>query len=146
MSYSLGQEKFCTLPPSYYQGAHGIIVIYDMTDDESFTDVKQYWMKEIFGMFGEDADRCMPIMLIGTKADLIDDHNKEIVQKKDMIELKKKYNRILGPYTCSAKTGENVDKAFLKLAEDLVIRDTIGFQSQKYKDQTVSSSCITCSQ
>ena len=126
---NLGQERFRTISPSYYSGAHAIIVVYNIVDRESFTEIKQYWFKEIFGYFGEDASEHMPILLVGNKADEVsnyDDDEQVIVKKRDALELKGECGGVLGPYECSAKSGSNVERIFLKVTEELVKRDTIG--------------------
>lgn len=41
-----GQERFKTITASYYKGAHGIILVYDITDRQSFKDI-QNWLAEV---------------------------------------------------------------------------------------------------
>lgn len=62
-----GQERFKTITSSYYKGAHGIIVTYDITDRESFTAV-QTWMGEVEKHASDNISR----ILVGNKCDLED--------------------------------------------------------------------------
>lgn len=41
-----GQERFKTITASYYKGAHGIILVYDITDRQSFNDIEN-WLGEV---------------------------------------------------------------------------------------------------
>ncbi len=62
-----GQERFRTLTSAYYRGAHGIILVYDVTSRESFDNIKD-WLKEIdIYSTNEEAVK----MLIGNKTDLV---------------------------------------------------------------------------
>ncbi|EAY94265.1 hypothetical protein OsI_16035 [Oryza sativa Indica Group] len=60
-----GQERFRTITSSYYRGAHGITIVYDITDMESFNNVKE-WMSEI----DKYANDIVCKLLVGNKCDL----------------------------------------------------------------------------
>lgn len=60
-----GQEKFHALGPIYYRGSNGAILVYDITDQNSFQMVKN-WVKELRKMLG--AEICL--VIAGNKTDL----------------------------------------------------------------------------
>ncbi|KAI8866334.1 GTP-binding protein ypt1 [Ramicandelaber brevisporus] len=109
-----GQERFRTITSSYYRGAHGIIVVYDVTDPESFTNVRQ-WLQEIDRYASEGVNR----LLVGNKCDLVD--NKQVETK-----LAQEFADSLGiPFLeTSAKDAVNVEQAFLVMAKQ--IKDRMG--------------------
>ena len=60
-----GQERFKTITSSYYKGAHGIILVYDMTDKQTFKDIEN-WLEEV----EKHADDNVVKLLVGNKSDL----------------------------------------------------------------------------
>jgi Ras-related protein Rab-1A len=62
-----GQEWFKTITSSYYKGAHGIIVVYDTTDKESYKSIDN-WMNEVEKHANDNVSR----ILVGNKNDLTD--------------------------------------------------------------------------
>lgn len=104
-----GQERFRTITSSYYRGAHGIIVVYDVTDIESFNNVKQ-WMNEIDRYAVENVCK----LLVGNKCDLTSKRQVEYDTAKDYAD--KLEIQFL---ETSAKVATNVEKAFLIMAAEI---------------------------
>ncbi|CAL5421387.1 unnamed protein product [Camellia sinensis] len=97
-----GQERLRTITSSYYCGAHGIIVVYDVTDQESFNNVKQ-WLSEIDRYASGNANK----LLVGNKCDLT-------APKVVSYETGKAFADEIGiPFLeTSAKNATNVEQAF----------------------------------
>jgi len=104
-----GQERFRTITSSYYRGAHGIIVVYDVTDQESFNNVKQ-WLNEIERYACEKVNK----LLVGNKCDLVS-------KKAVSYEVAKAFaDKLDIPFLeTSAKAATNVEKAFLTMADEI---------------------------
>ncbi|KAF0694871.1 Aste57867_14271 [Aphanomyces stellatus] len=104
-----GQERFRTITSSYYRGAHGIIVVYDVTDQESFNNVKQ-WLHEIDRYACENVNK----LLVGNKSDLT---AKRVVST----DAAKEFAESLGIefLETSAKNAANVEKAFMMMAAQI---------------------------
>lgn len=104
-----GQERFRTITSSYYRGAHGIIVVYDVTDQESFNNVKQ-WLSEIDRYANENVNK----LLVGNKSDLT---AKKVV---DYATAKAFADEIGIPFLeTSAKSATNVEQAFMTMATEI---------------------------
>eukprot|EP00746_Dinoflagellata_sp_MGD_P157614 gnl/MRDRNA2_/MRDRNA2_86261_c0_seq1.p1 gnl/MRDRNA2_/MRDRNA2_86261_c0~~gnl/MRDRNA2_/MRDRNA2_86261_c0_seq1.p1 ORF type:complete len:550 (+),score=95.32 gnl/MRDRNA2_/MRDRNA2_86261_c0_seq1:100-1749(+) len=109
-----GQERFRTITSSYYRGAHGIFVVYDITDMESFNNVKR-WVDEINRYAGVTCS----VMLVGAKNDLA---SKRVVERSQGQELASNLYGGVPFAETSSKTGNNVDTAFLMLAKSITQR------------------------
>uniref|UniRef100_A0A3B4BA68 ZRAB1B, member RAS oncogene family a n=1 Tax=Periophthalmus magnuspinnatus TaxID=409849 RepID=A0A3B4BA68_9GOBI len=103
-----GQERFRTITSSYYRGAHGIIVVYDVTDQESFNNVKQ-WLQEIDRYASENVNK----LLVGNKCDLT---TKKVV---DYTTAKFADNLGIPFLETSAKSATNVEQAFMTMAAEI---------------------------
>jgi len=106
-----GQERFRTVTASFYRGAHGILLVYDITDKESFGTRVEEWLKEIKNYTPDNT----PIVLIGNKCDM---DSKRSVDQTIAKAFADKHN--LRFMETSAKDGTNVNEAFMLLAEKVV--------------------------
>ncbi|XP_038993047.1 ras-related protein RABC2a-like isoform X3 [Hibiscus syriacus] len=103
-----GQERFRTLTSSYYRGAQGIILVYDVTRRETFTNLSDVWAKEL--ELHSTNQECVK-MLVGNK---VDRDSERAVSREEGTALAKELGCMF--LECSAKTRENVEQCFKELA------------------------------
>lgn len=111
-----GQERFKTITSSYYRGAHGIIIVYDVTDRESFNNVRT-WMQEIEKYAMENVNK----LLVGNKCDLT---SKKVVTYDEGKELADSYG--IRFVETSAKSSHHVEMAFHVMAGEIKSKVAVG--------------------
>uniref|UniRef100_A0A8D0KN83 small monomeric GTPase n=1 Tax=Salvator merianae TaxID=96440 RepID=A0A8D0KN83_SALMN len=102
-----GQERFRTLTPSYYRGAQGVILVYDVTRRETFVGLDS-WLQELEMYTKKDVVK----MLVGNK---IDEPDRE-VDRREGLQFARKHSMLF--VEASAKMKEGVENAF----EEVVMR------------------------
>ena len=105
-----GQERFRTIISSYYKGAHGILLVYDITLKESFESLND-WLNEI----KKNTSKNIVKVLIGNKIDLNDKRVISFDEAKEFAD-----NNSMKYIETSAKTATNVDQAFGLIGVELM--------------------------
>jgi small GTP-binding protein len=105
---SAGQERFRNITSSYYRGCAGIIIVYDVTRQDSFEKVTD-WIQEVRRFVS------VPLMIVGNKCDLVDkrqvatEAGKELAERQGLIFME-----------TSAKANTNIEAAFHELSVRLI--------------------------
>jgi len=105
-----GQERFRSVTRSYYRGAAGCILVYDITSRESYNHLST-WLSDARAL----ATSQLAIVLVGNKIDLQEDREvtfleaSRFAQENDLLFLE-----------TSAKSGENVEEVFIKCAKTIL--------------------------
>ncbi|XP_061167333.1 ras-related protein Rab-26-like isoform X5 [Saccostrea echinata] len=109
-----GQERFRSITRAYYRDANALLLLYDVSNKASFDNIRA-WLGEI----NEYAQEDVVIMLLGNKADMT---TERVIRTEDGERLANEYN--VAFMETSAKTGMNVDLAFMAVAKDLKMKKT----------------------
>ncbi|XP_036405572.1 ras-related protein Rab-37-like isoform X2 [Megalops cyprinoides] len=134
-----GQERFRSVTHAYYRDAQALLLLYDITSKSSFDNIRA-WLTEIH----EYAQKDVVIMLLGNKSDMA---NERVIKREEGEKLAREYGV---PFMeTSAKTGVNVELAFLAVAKELKHRavhqpNEPKFQIHDYiESQKEKSSCCS---
>lgn len=107
-----GQERFRTLTSSYYRGAHGVVLVYDVCSRESFKSLRDVWMKEL-ETYAQPAE--MILMVIANKID-------KVISTKNVTKsnfLRRTYGK------CQRKRVLNTPKNFQRFIWNVVPRQKL---------------------
>jgi len=113
-----GQERFRTITTSYFRGAQGILLVYDVTDRRSFESIRN-WISQI----QQHADVHVNKILVGNKCDMLDE---KVVSTEEGEKLASEFG--IQFWECSAKNDINVDQSFIGIGrsvKDRLIADGI---------------------
>merc|ERR1711871_1808489 len=104
-----GQERFRTITTAYYRGAMGILLVYDVTDETSFQNIRT-WIRNIEQHATDNVNK----VLLGNKCDILD---KKVVSTEKAQALADEYQIQL--FETSAKNNISVEDAFITIASDI---------------------------
>ena len=107
-----GQERYHSLSANFIKNADGIVLMYDITNRESFDTISRWWNNIL-----EHKEKDFPVILVGNKCDLKDERK---VQKEEGEKIAKEYN--VKFYEASNKDGINVEESFRELINIILSR------------------------
>jgi Ras-related protein Rab-11A len=105
-----GQERFRAITSTYYHGAQGALLVYDITNTQSFRSAPR-WLQELRNF----ADPNIPVVLVGNKCDL--EASRSVTQEEGIRYAEAEH---LLFFETSAKTAVNLNEAFTALVTEIV--------------------------
>jgi Ras-related protein Rab-1A len=120
------QERFRTITSAYYKGSHGILLVYDITDGQSYEDIDKFWLQEVENYAEKDVE----LYLIGNKSDLIERRAIPVADVEEYCRKKK-----MSHFESSAKDDEKVTDIFIDFARKMMRKNDVKQQAAKKEDK-----------
>ncbi|PSN52026.1 hypothetical protein C0J52_04538 [Blattella germanica] len=139
-----GQERFRSMTKTYFRRADGVMLLYDVTSERSFLNVRQ-WIQSI----DEVTEQRVPIILCGNKVDLRAESRSKGITCIDILQgelLARDCGAIF--LETSSKTGTNILDAILTLSREMLTREDVEVQTSSLRisqDHKPSNSCCSSS-
>ena len=128
-----GEERFRTIPKTFCKGAHGIILMYDVTNLYTFKNIRN-WIKQVIAK----GEKSVKKVLVGHKCD---EHDR-VVTEEEGKKLAEDYN--IAFFESSAKTNKNVSEVFEYLSREILLEQEINKTEERIKlanDKKKKSQC-----
>jgi len=107
-----GQQRFEFIRSTFYKGAAGALLVFDLTREQTYIETRK-WLTEIRQFAGEN----IPFVLIGNKADLVEDVG-VVIDREEARKFAESEGSIY--LETSAKTGIHVDESFTELTRRII--------------------------
>jgi len=118
-----GQERFAPLIPKFIEGANGALLVFDSVNYTSFNQL-DFWYNKVI----ENAvDRNIPILLVGSKSDLLEKTSESEIVNDDLIFKYLEKRKLVGFHRTSALENYNVLDVFKKLNNLMLKKQHISY-------------------
>ncbi len=107
-----GQDRYKFLRSSFFDGANGALIVFDLSRWHTFEELEE-WLEDLHEYAGAN----IPFILIGNKLDLVEKSDELYERENAQVFAKKEKTYYV---ETSAKTGENVEEAFLDLTQRML--------------------------
>ena len=109
-----GQEKYRSINKIFYQDAQVTLLVYDITQKETFDAIKNYWFQEVKDNAPED----VIVFIVGNKSDI---YEKEAVNEEEARQYAKDINALYK--LVSAENGDGINEIFKMIGERMLTQE-----------------------
>lgn len=132
-----GQERFRSITKQYFRKADGVVIMYDVNSEATYTNVRN-WMESV----QEGVEEGTVVLLVGNKTDIAESESDRAVKTKDGNKLSVEYDGIF--FETSAKMGNNVKESMEAMASILKEKEDKEIEKSLHLDDSAAKKKFCC--